>query len=134
MTKIVPTIHMHRGVSALCAFAGALQLAACASTPPAPTAAIQAAEQAIAAADRTRVPDSVSPDLSEARAKLTSAQDAVQKQQMVAAQRLALESRVDAELASARIEADKAQAVNDEIKRSTATLMQEMQRNSGAKQ
>ena len=112
-------------------------LAACASTPAEPTVAMKAAEQAIAAADRTRIADAASPELSEAREKLTAAQAAAQneklKDRMVVAERLALESRVDAELASAKNEAAKAKAVNDEIKQSTATLSQEMQRNTGAK-
>lgn len=108
-------------------------LAACASTPAEPTVAMKAAEQAIAAADRTRVADSNSAELSEARDKLDAAKTAIQAKNMVVAERLALESRVDAELASAKIEAAKAQAVNDEIKSSTATLTEEMQRTSGAK-
>jgi hypothetical protein len=114
-----------------------LLLTACASTPPEPTVALKAAEQAIAAADRTRIADAASPELFEAREKLTAAQAAVQneelKDRMIVAERLALESRVDAELASAKNEAAKAKAVNDEIKQSTATLSQEMQRNTGAK-
>lgn len=113
---------------------GALLLAACASMPPEPTVAMKAAEQAIAAADRTRVADAASPELSEAREKLTAAQSAVQGKQMVVAERLAQESRVDAELASAKIEASKAKAVNDEITQSTETLRQEMQRKSGVQQ
>jgi hypothetical protein len=52
---------------------------------------------------------------------------------MVLAEQLAVEARMDAELASAKTEASKARAVNDEIKQSTATLAQEMQRNTGAK-
>jgi Domain of unknown function (DUF4398) len=112
---------------------GALLLAACASTPP-PTATIQSAEQAIAAADRTRVADSVSPELSEAREKLAAANTAVQAKHMVEADRLAQESRIDAELASAKIEAAKAKAVNAEMQHSTDTLTQEMQRTSGATQ
>ena len=112
---------------------GALLLAACASTPPEPTVAMKAAEQAIAAADRTRIADAASPELSEAREKLTAAQTAVRDKHMVEAERLALESRVDAELASAKTEASKAKAVNDEMKHSTETLTQEMQRNSGDK-
>ena len=120
-------------ITALCSV---LVLAACA-TPPEPTVAMKAAEQAIAAADRTRIADAASPELSEAREKLTAAQAAVQDEKlenrMIVAERLALESRVDAELASAKNEAAKAKAVNDEIKQSTATLSQEMQRNTGAK-
>jgi Domain of unknown function (DUF4398) len=110
-----------------------LTIAACATTPPEPTVAMKAAEQAIAAADRTRIADAASPELSEARQKLSAAQTEVQAKRMVEAERLAVESRADAELASARNEAAKAKVVNDEIKQSTATLSQEMQRNTGAK-
>jgi putative cell wall-binding protein len=124
---------LRRRAGAVVGLGAALLLAACASTPPEPTVALKAAEQAIAAADRTRVADAASPELSEAREKLTAAQTAVQGKRMVEAERLALESRVDAELASAKIEAAKAQAVNDEIKHSTDTLTQEMQRNTGDK-
>jgi putative cell wall-binding protein len=108
----------------------ALLFAACASTPPEPTLEMKSAEQAIAAADKTRVADAASPELSEAREKLTAAQRAIQDERMVDAQRLARESRASAELASARIETAKARAVNDEIKSSTEVLAQEMQRNS----
>jgi hypothetical protein len=121
----------------LAAVCSVFTIAACASTPPEPTVALKAAEQAIAAADRTRIADAASPELSEAREKLTAAQAAAQneklKDRMIVAERLALESRADAELASAKNEAAKAKAVNDEIKQSTATLSQEMQRNTGAK-
>ena len=108
----------------------ALLFAACASTPPEPTLEMKSAEQAIAAADKTRVADAASPELSEAREKLTAAQRAIQDERMLEAERLARESRAAAELASARIETAKARAVNDEIKSSTAILAQEMQRNS----
>jgi Domain of unknown function (DUF4398) len=112
--------------------AGAL-LAACATTSVDPLPAISAAEQAIAAADRARVPDSVSPELSESREKLAAAHAAMSDHHLLEAERLAKESRVDAELASARIDLSKAVAVNDEMKHSTSTLSEEMQRSSGAK-
>ena len=51
---------------------------------------------------------------------------------MEQAKRLAEESRVNAELASARTAELKAKAVNDEMKKSTDTLEQEMDRNTGA--
>jgi hypothetical protein len=113
------------------ALGGSLLLSACASTPPEPTVALKAAEQAIAVADRARISDSVSPELSEARTKLAEAQSAVQAKKMMEADRLAQESRIDAELAAAKIEAAKAKAVNEEMKHSTDTLDQEMQRTSG---
>jgi uncharacterized protein (UPF0264 family) len=112
---------------------GLLALAACASPPKPPTAALQAAELAIASAEQARVADYASLELGEAREKLTAARGAVQQEQMVLAGRLADESRVSAELASAKAEAAKAKAVNDEMRKSTETLKHEMQRNPGAK-
>jgi hypothetical protein len=130
-----PTSRLRIRAAIIASLGGSLLLAACASTPE-PTVALKAAEQAIAVADQTRVADAASPELTEARQKLTAAQNAAHEKRMIEAERLAQESRVDAELASAKIAAAKEQAVNDEIKRSTATLAQEMQRNpnSGVKQ
>lgn len=113
------------------AASSALLLSACASTPHEPPASINLAEQAIAVADRARIGDSVSPELSEARIKLTDARAAAQAGHPIDADRLAQESRLDAELAAAKMDAQKAKAVNEEMSRSTDTLQQEMQRASG---
>jgi hypothetical protein len=56
----------------------------------------------------------------------------VQAKRMSEAERLAQESRVDAELAFAQTSAAKNQAVNDEMLHSTKTLSEEMQRNTGS--
>ncbi|HUG71974.1 MAG TPA: DUF4398 domain-containing protein [Steroidobacteraceae bacterium] len=114
------------------ALTGALLFAACASTPPAPTASLQAASQAIAAAERAEAGQHAAGELASARAKLASANAAVTEEEMIAAGRLADEARAEAELASAKTGAVKAIAVNDEMKSSTAALIQEMQRNAGA--
>jgi uncharacterized iron-regulated membrane protein len=116
---------------ALLAVAGALMLAACASTP-APTASLQAAQQAIATAEGAEAGNYAAGELAEARAKLASADTAVKEKEMVMAERFADESRADAELASAKTSAAKAKAVNDEMKLSTGTLIEEMERSSGA--
>lgn len=116
------------------AIAGLLLLAACASAPKPPTAALQAAESAITNAERARVADYASQELTQAREKLAAANAAVRQEQMVLALRLAEQSRVDAELATARAEEIKARAINDEMKKSTHALEQEMQRNTGARQ
>ena len=113
------------------AVAGALMLAACASTP-APTASLQAAQQAIATAERAEAGNYAAGELAEARAKLASADTAVKEKEMVMAERFADESRANAELASAKTSAAKAKAVNDEMKLSTGTLIEEMERSSGA--
>jgi hypothetical protein len=112
---------------------GVLVLGACASAPP-PAASLQAARQAISEADRAEAGRYASGELGEARTKLTSANDAVAEKKMTMAERLANESRAEAELASAKTANVKANAVNDEMKRSTSTLIEEMQRHSGESQ
>ena len=116
---------------AVTGLAGVLLLSACASTPPAPTAQLQAAQQAITSAERADAGRHAAGELSAARAKLAAANTAVQAEEMVAAERLAGESRVEAELAVARTAFVKARIVNDEMQSSTGTLIDEMQRKSG---
>jgi len=111
--------------------AGLLTLGACASTPKPPTQALQAAEIAITTAETNRVQDYASSELNQARENLAAANRAVQDEDMVHAQRLAEQSRANAELATARTDMLKAKAVNDEMQKSIDTLRQEMQRNTG---
>jgi hypothetical protein len=120
-----------RAAVAAAAVAGVLMVAACATTPPAPTSQLQAAQLAISNAERTDAGRYAAAELGEARTKLASANAAVLEERMVAAGQLAEQSRVEAELALARTAAAKAAAVNDEMKRSTGTLIDEMQRNTG---
>lgn len=108
---------------------GALMLvAACASTPPAPDSAIDAAKVAISNAEKADASHYAGTELSEARQKLTMADDAVSQKSMIQAERFAQESRVQAELASARTAAAKATAVNKEMERGAEALTEEMQR------
>jgi hypothetical protein len=109
----------------------ALLIGACASTPPVPSASLQAARQAVSDADRAQAGRYAASELAEARIKLASADSAVVDEKMLLAERLADQSRAAAELASARTAAAKAKAVNEEMKTSTGTLIQEMQRNAG---
>jgi hypothetical protein len=110
-----------------------LLLTACASAPPAPTASLQAAQQAIVVAEQADAGRYASGELGEARSELTSANAAVSEQHMVIAERLADESRTEAQLAFARTSYVKAQAVNDEMTRGNGALIQELQRSSGDK-
>jgi hypothetical protein len=110
-----------------------LTLVACASTPPAPTANLVAARSAIADAEKAGAGQYASQELTEARAKLAAAENAVGEKNMAVADRLALQSRVEANLASARTGAAKAAVVNDEMKRSNDALVEEMQRKTGDK-
>jgi hypothetical protein len=105
--------------------------AACASTPPVPSASLQAAQQSITNAERVEAGTHAAAELSEARAKLSAAQMAVNQKEMLAAGRLADEARAEAELAVAKTGAVKANAVNAEMERSNATLIEEMQRKAG---
>jgi hypothetical protein len=111
----------------------ALLALGCASTPP-PETNLQSARQAIANAERVDAASLAAVDLGEARNKLNAAQQAVTAKDMMAAERLADEARAAAELATARTSAAKAAAVNADIEKSTATLLEEMQRNTGAAQ
>lgn len=114
--------------------ASLLLLSACASPTTPPNQALQAAESAISHAEQARVADYASPELGVAREKLTAANAAVQREDMLLAERLADQSRVEAELALAKSQAAKAKVVNDEMLKSTDSLKQEMQRNTGAQQ
>jgi hypothetical protein len=133
MTDIKTTHLIPRGLICSSTLMGLLLLTACSSTPP-PTLALQSAEQAIAAAEQARVADYASPELSEARDKLAASHVAIQQDEMVLAQRLADEARVDAQLATAKADAARAQVVNDDMQKSNVTLKQEMQRNTEGQQ
>jgi PBP1b-binding outer membrane lipoprotein LpoB len=111
----------------------ALILAGCASAPPAPTAKLQAAQQAIASAERTEAGRYAAGELGAARTKLASADTAVSEKRMILAAQFADESRAEAELASAKAAVSKANAVNEDMKRSTGTLVEEMKRSNGDK-
>jgi hypothetical protein len=121
------------GVTGVLMYVAAAWITACASTPPAPTASLQAARLAIANAEQADASRYAGEELGEARIKLASADTAVTEQRMIMAGRFAEESRAEAELASAKTGAAKAEAVNAEMKRSTGTLVEEMQRSSGDK-
>lgn len=116
---------------ATCLTGALLLVAACASTPPAPTETLRAAEQAISSAEKADAGRYAAAELAEARAKLVSANDAVKEEKMLVAERLGQQSRVEADLASARSEAAKAATVNEEMKRGNDALVEETQRSSG---
>lgn len=104
--------------------------AACASTPV-PTASLQAAQQSIVNAERVEAGTHAPLEMRDARTKLAAAQRSVEMKDMLIAGRLADEARADADLAVARTSAVTAAAVNADMKRSNATLVDEMQRKTG---
>ena len=111
----------------------ALAAGACASAPPAPDAALQAAQQAITTAEGVDAGRSAPGELAEARGKLNDANVAVKAGRMDSAERLALQSRASADLAAAKTASTKALAVNEEMKVGNAALMQELNRNGESK-
>lgn len=130
VTVVTPMSKTLRQVGLL---AGLLVLSACA-TPTPPTEALQAAESAITNAEQARVADYASPELGMARDKLAAANAARQDEEMLLAEQLAQQARVEAELALAMSQAARAKVVNDEMLKSTESLKEEMQRNTGASQ
>jgi hypothetical protein len=115
-------------IPALLAFSAAF------AAPPAPELNLQSAQQAIANAERVDAGTHAGLELGEARGKLSAARQAVLDKKMLMAAWLADEARVGAELAAAKAGAVKAKAVNEDIKKSTATLVDEMQRKTGGAQ
>jgi hypothetical protein len=132
MNPISPT---RRGTrlryAALAAGATGVLLVASCATPPPPTASLQAAQLAISTAEQAEAGRYAPGEMAEARIKLASANSAVSDKNMVQAQQLAEQASAEAQLAAARTADVKANAVNDEMKRSTTTLYQETQRKSG---
>ncbi len=101
---------------------------ACASSPPEPTSALDAARSAITTAEKANAGQYAAVELGDARQKLAMADKAVKNNSMIGAEQLADEARVDAELASARTEAAKAALVNKEMQVGAKALTEEMQR------
>jgi hypothetical protein len=130
MTRLLEQFE-HRRLRLAAAVASALIVAACASTPPAPTESMVAARTAISEAEKADAGRYAAPELGEAREKLAAADSAIAKKSMIGAQRLAEQSQVEAQLASAKSGAAKATAINDEMKTSNNALFDELQRNTG---
>jgi putative cell wall-binding protein len=105
-----------------------LFLAACATVPDPPLAALAEARVAISTAEKDNAAHYASPDLTEARQRLAQADRAVASEDMIEADRLAHQARIAAELASARTEAAKAQEVNDQLIKSADALDEEIRR------
>lgn len=111
--------------------AAAALVGGCASAPE-PTEQLVAARQAVTGAEQAQAVEHAAAMMTESRTKLALAEQAVKDKDMERAGRLADEARVDAELATAQSAATKAEVVNDEMRRSTATMIEEMQRQNNA--
>lgn len=120
---------MNRATNFVCAsLAATVGFAGGCASAPEPTEQLVAARQAVTDAERAQAVEHAAAVMTESRTKLALAEAAVKDRRMEQAARLADEARVDAELASAQAAAAKAQAANDELRRSTQTMIEEMQR------
>lgn len=110
-----------------------LALAACAAVPLPPTDALQAAEIAIANAEKDRAADYAPVEMRSAHQKLDAARakPITDDASLMQARQLAIEARADADLASSKARLAKAEAVNQELQKSNNTLQQEIKRSSG---
>lgn len=111
---------------------GAALLAACASLPP-PTESLARAERTLQRADEAKAVETAPLEMKSAREKLTQAREAVVREDMTTAATLAGQATLDAELAIAKQEAAKAQAVNDELMKGNQVLREELNRNTTTK-
>jgi hypothetical protein len=114
-------------------FLAGLILVSCATMPPETPQSVRAAQEAIANAERVEAARYAAGELGSARTRLASAETAVSEKKLILANQYADESRAEAELASAKTAEAKAGAVNDEMKRSTSALVEEMKRGTGDK-
>lgn len=112
--------------------AAVMVVAACSSTPTAPTSSLAAARDAIANAEQQDARQYAGAELDQAKQELIKAERAVEAERMDIADMAAQRARVTAELAIARTEAAKAEAVNKEMARGAEALIEEMQRSGDA--
>lgn len=126
--KFQPVNMISRRAPLFCSLALVSLLAACASTPPPPTASLSAAKDAIANAEKADARQYAGAELEEALTLLTLAEKAVAEESMTEAERMAKQARVAAVLAEARTESAKAAEINREMGRGAEALDVEMQR------
>jgi hypothetical protein len=118
-------LHRHFVIAALAAAAIA---AGCASKPPRPTEEMTRAQTLVDQAEQAGAQQYASAELTQARQKLQAADDASDKGKTDAAQRLANEATLDAQLAVAKTNAGKAQTAATEVSQSVETLRREANR------
>ena len=102
-------------------------LSACASTPK-PSAAVNRAEASVDQADQAGARRYDPGTLDTSKQKLGEAKDAAEKGNPVAADKLAEQAQLDADLAAATARAANARKAADEVNASTATLRAEIAR------
>lgn len=102
-------------------------LAACAGPGPRPDSQLQTAKSSIQQAESTNARKYEPVMLNQARNKVADARDLMDKEQYPQARRLLEQAAVDAQLASARSETEKARSAVDEINRNIKSLQAKLQ-------
>jgi hypothetical protein len=107
-----------------------LGLTACAAKYPPPDSQISVATSSITQAESVGAFETAPVELRAAKDKLAQARQAMLQKDNLAAQRLAEEATVDANLAQAKARAFKSRKTAEEIKASIRTLQEEIDRKS----
>lgn len=102
-------------------------LAACAGPGPRPDSQLQDAESSIQQAEATNARKYEPVLLNQARNKVADARELLDKQQYPQARRLLEQASVDAQLAGARSETEKARSAVEEINRTIKSLQAQLQ-------
>lgn len=132
MNELIKRLFSTRVFGAIGLAIAMVVLSACASTPPvAPTAELANARDAISTAEQDGARQHAGSQLDEAKQKLMRAEESVRNENMIQAERFAQQAAMAAELASARTESVKAEAINEEMGRSAEALDEEMRRRGG---
>jgi chromosome segregation ATPase len=105
-----------------------LLLAACATRPPAPAEEIASARSAVASAEDAGARDHAPVELREASRKLEQAMAARDREDYVAARRLAEQAEADARYAAVKARSERAQRAVSEVEQSIAELRAEIDR------
>lgn len=117
---------MHRNI--LGAIALAVTLTACAATPEAPTAEMTRARTLIEQAEQQGAQQFAGAELERAREKFRRAEADVDEGNTEEAERMAMQSAIDAEYAAVKASSGEAQKAAEELDQSLETLRQESTR------
>ncbi|MEX0605698.1 MAG: DUF4398 domain-containing protein [Marinobacter sp.] len=108
-------------------FGLAATLAACAGPGPKPDSELQTAESAIQQAEASDAREFNPIILNDAQNKVADARELIEQEKYPEAERLLEQAEVDAQLAGARSETDKARDAVQQLNKNIETLRQQMQ-------
>lgn len=126
--RYAPSFERSAGSIVAITAAGLFGVTGCASTGDRPDAELASARTSIAQAEQAGANEHGAEPLTSAREKLSAAQAAVARDEMVVAQRLAEEAALDAELAGAMARNRKAELAVEELNDTIEVLREEIAR------